>query len=406
MLLRPVNGRDIVAVVSGGTVQELSAAVLEDSAALLQHIVDAQVALEPPGFYTPDSVADLHAATREGLQAILSCLAGRLPREEAMQAAVSAGRRQVQQDLPLEGVLRAYRVAGREVWEHYVALARAAGGSATEELLVSASALWTEIDAFSAAVTAGYRTEEASLRSRDERVRQTLLAALLDGRASDPTFARDAARALGLATEDRLVCVVGLAHESGATALDAPAERMRREGLTSIWMSTPEGECGLVLLGRSNPSAARAALAGSVRGRAGMSPLFTDIAELPRMARLAEIAARCSSGTGHVALPDDDLPAALAADSPLIADLVWQRTVGVLRARASTDTDMLLDTVNAYLAADASLNDAANDAYVHRNTMKYRLNKVEKLTGVSLRELKGQMLWVIGLRHESNRVRP
>lgn len=136
-----------------------------------------------------------------------------------------------------------------------------------------------------------------------------------------------------------------------------------------------------------------------------MSPVFTDLAELPRMQRLAGIAARCSPTAGRVAQVTDDLPAALVTDSPMVADLVWSHTVGALLEQAGADGPALLDTVRAFLAAEASLNTAAASSFVHRNTMTYRLKKAEKLTGVSLAELSGQVQWLLGLREDDLRRR-
>jgi len=385
-------------------VRELSASALEDSTALLDKIVAAQVALEPPGFFGDPTRSDLREATRAGLDAVLACLAGKLPIEEAAEQARSAGRRQLQQNLPLEGVLRAYRVAGVEIWDEYVAAVRLRGGRATEQLLDSARELWTVIDAFSAAVSDGYRSEESRLIRRDDLVQESLLAALLDGRGAEPVFARDAATALGLSADEKLVCLVGIAPEAGATAFEAPKERLRAGDVTSVWRGTADGECGLVLLGRKSPDAVRRLLLPSVRGRAGMSPVFTELADLPRMQRLAGIAARCSPAARRIAEVSDSLPAALVTDSPLVADLLWSRTVGVLLDRAGADGPALLETVRAYLAAEASLNTAAAATYVHRNTMKYRLNKAQKLTGVSLVELSGQLEWSLGvLEHDLRR---
>ena len=64
------------------------------------------------------------------------------------------------------------------------------------------------------------------------------------------------------------------------------------------------------------------------------------------------------------------------------------------------DGPELVTTAQAFLDADGSLNAAAAATYVHRNTMLYRLKKIEKLTGVPIRELSGQVLWVLALRVE------
>ena len=45
-------------------------------------------------------------------------------------------------------------------------------------------------------------------------------------------------------------------------------------------------------------------------------------------------------------------------------------------------------TLRVFLDEGGSLNAAAAKSYVHRNTMLYRLNKIEKVTGLSVRDLR------------------
>lgn len=235
--------------------RELSASALEDCSALLERIVAAQMALEPPGFFGDPKRSDLREATRAGLEAVLACLAGTLPFEEASEQARSAGRRQVQQNLPLEGVLRAYRVAGVEIWDEYVSAVRSRKGKAAEQLLDSARDLWTVIDAFSAAVSDGYRSEESLLSRRDDQVQESLLAALLDGRGAEPVFARDAATALGLSPDTKLVCVVA------SHPRPVPPPSRRRRSASGPATSAPSGE------GRQTASAGWCCSAGWAPGR-------------------------------------------------------------------------------------------------------------------------------------------
>ena len=370
--------------------QQLSARALNSLDELLERIVPMLVSLEPEGFYGEDSTQDLREAVRAGLVGVLTALSGAESAGDPLDVPRSAGRRQVQQDLPLEGVLRAYRVAGQALWEHFVAQG---GKSSAAELLAGASDVWRVIDSFSAAASEGYRMEEALLRRRDDRVQSSLLAALLDGRGADPQFARDAHRALGLTGP--WVCVAALAAEPHTVALESPHDRLRDAGLDSVWVSTATGEVGLV--GTAAPAKLRRLLSPALRGRAGLSPVLDSLAGLPSAHRLAEVAALSGKGRG-VAVLEDDLVGALTVDSPLVADVVWARTIGPLLEKAGEDGPELVATARAFLEAEGSLSDAAAATYVHRNTMLYRLKKIEKITGVSLRELSGQVLWVLALR--------
>lgn len=384
------------------TVQSLSREALTQVDELLDVLVPLLAAAEPPGFYDAEGLADLRLAARDGLISVLTVLAGvRAVDDGPLEVPRAAGRRQVQQDLPLEGVLQAYRLAGQAVWEHFVATARAAGTPVGEALLDGAAEVWRTVDIFCGAVTQAFRDEEALLRSRDDRVQSAVLAALLDGRGADPQFARDAAHALGVPAGAAVVCVVGLAEAPDELALDNGRERLRIGGVRSVWATFAGSDVGLVVLGPRGPNKVRELLAPAVRTRAGMSPVFSDFAELPRARRLAETAARSAGpapGRGAVRVVDDDLVAGLVVDAPVLAERVYERTIGRLLAAEGQDGPALLSTVRAFLEAEGSLHDAAAKSFVHRNTMLYRLNKVEKLTGLSVRTLSDQVIWVLALK--------
>ncbi len=384
----------------GVTVEQLSREALGRLDVLLDRIVPQLVALEPADFYAPQGEADLRAATLAGLERVLRALAGETLDVEAAQA---AGRRQVQQDLPLEGVLRAYRVAGQTLWEDFVTTARRQPGSA-EGLLDGATEVWRVIDSLSTAASEAYRIEESLRRGRGERVRSSVLAALLDGNGADPEFARDSARALSLSPESSWIVVVAMAFEPHAVALEAPLERLLARGITSTWLSTGSAEVGLVDIGSGSRSDVRGILAPGVRGRAGMSATRSDLAEIPMARRQAELAALSGpAGQREISVLDDDLVGGLAVESTLVAQEIYDRTVGVLLRDAGTDGPMLVATVAAFIRADGSLNIAADRTFVHRNTMLYRLNKVDKITGTKFRTLSDQVLWSIGLKIAESR---
>lgn len=53
----------------------------------------------------------------------------------------------------------------------------------------------------------------------------------------------------------------------------------------------------------------------------------------------------------------------------------------------------MLDTVNVFINRDLNLTDAARDLYIHRNTLVYRLDKIQKVTGLDLRHFRDAMLF-------------
>jgi hypothetical protein len=397
----PPYARAVAKAKREATVQVLSRDALAHLDELVDAVVPLLVAAEPPGFYDGEDLADLRMAAHAGLSSVLGVLAGTAD-EGALDVPRLAGRRQVQQDLPLEGVLRAYRLAGQALWEDLVARARASGTPVGDALLDGAADVWRVVDEFCAAATQAFRQEESLLRDRDERVQAAVLGALLEGRGADPQFARDARHALGLPSGEQLVCVVGLADTPDELALDNARERLRVGGFVSVWSTLAGSDVGVVALGHRGTGRVRQLLEPAVRTRAGMSPAFMELAELPRARHLAETAARCEGHKG-VRVLEDDLVAGVVVDAPLVAAMVFDRTIGKLLAAEGQDGPALLGTLRAFLEAGASLNTAATKSFVHRNTMLYRLNKIEKITGLSVRSLQDQVIWVLALKELDSR---
>jgi hypothetical protein len=385
------------------TVQTLSCHAIEHLDELVQTVVPALVAAELEYSYDEEGLGDLRRAARESLMGLLMVLAGDASGQDPLETARATGRRQVQQALPLEGVLRAYRLAGQILWEHFVASARASSTPLGDALIDGASEIWRTVDVFSSAAAEAYRAEEGRLRQRDERVQAAVLGALLEGKGAEPQFARDASHALGVPLGGPFVCVLGIVDAPDGPAFDDAQERLRRAGTASAWTTFSGFDVGLVALGRRSAAGLRDLLEPAVRARAGMSPAFTDLADLPRARHLAEVAARTPGDPAVVRMLDDDLVGGLVVDAPLVATMVWERTIGKLLAAEVPDGPALLGTLRAFLAADASLNTAAAQTFVHRNTMLYRLNKIEKLTGCSVRVLQDQVLWVLALKEHDAR---
>ncbi len=103
---------------------------------------------------------------------------------------------------------------------------------------------------------------------------------------------------------------------------------------------------------------------------------------------------------------EEDLLAGLVVEAPLVVSMLHERTVGRLLAEDPQGEDGLLATLRVFLQEGGSLNTAAAKSFVHRNTMNYRLNKIERVTGVSVRALHDQVLWVLALKEHDAEVGP
>lgn len=65
----------------------------------------------------------------------------------------------------------------------------------------------------------------------------------------------------------------------------------------------------------------------------------------------------------------------------------------------------LVKTLKVYLDAGANASEAADRLFLHRNSMLYRLSRVEKLTGLNLKDPRARLALQLGLLDVGERER-
>ncbi|MHB1627840.1 MAG: PucR family transcriptional regulator [Bacilli bacterium] len=76
----------------------------------------------------------------------------------------------------------------------------------------------------------------------------------------------------------------------------------------------------------------------------------------------------------------------------------YAETIGPLRRYDKERGARLVETLAAYFACDYSLAVAADTLYIHVNTLKYRLQRIEELTGCPIGNAEGRLKLHIGLK--------
>jgi hypothetical protein len=377
-------------------VAALGLAVLSRLEHLTDELVEA-ILREDPSYSGPGRTPreDLQRSCHDNLQRILQCLTGTAePGVDPLDAPHATGHRRALQGMPLESVLHAFRVGFRIIWEALVAEARGRGGQDLEALVDAAGDVWELVDVFSSAVAAGYRQTESDLARRDERQRDALVDALLEGRGSERAVAADAASALDLPEHGRYTVAV-LAGEDGRRRADAA---LRAAGMRVAWRTRTDREVGLVWLGALTPADLVAALEQLGGVRAGVAPEVDGLSEVNVAHRLAETALRALPPAGAVVAElDARLPAALIVTAPDLAGRLVQRALGGVLDLERDERKVLLETLRAWLETGGSAGQTASRLYCHRNTVLNRLRRVEGLTGRSVERVDDLVEWSLAL---------
>lgn len=377
MSIHPVRGRTALHAVPAltGLCPELHRAVH----AITETVIDQIVGGEDAYVETPLPRDVLHSIVEENIAALLDALSGE---DISLDAPRRAGRVKAEFGIPMVSLLHAYRLAGLQLWDEMQA--RAVGVNRTDELLLFSTRLWGLIDTFSGAAAEAYRDFIDERERRDEQARGVVLLRILDGSASSREVPA-ILRAIGLPDRAVYLVVGGERRSTGEDPLPEVAERLLRVGVTSAWTTWQGEEVGLLACrDAAGIERAHEVVAATAHSRVGVSRPFSEVTAAPTAVHQARIAIACigQSDAGTHTYGSAPLDVLVAAQPGLAAELLDGVLAGVL-APEVRDSQVLIDTLEAWFATSGSTTATAQRLHCHRNTVLHRLGRVHALTGRS-----------------------
>ncbi|AVV47956.1 PucR family transcriptional regulator [Streptomyces sp. P3] len=307
--------------------------------------------------------------------------------EPDVRPAQETGRLRAEQGVPLADTLHAYRVGFEYLWSQLVEEAHRHPEVTDADLVAGSSRVWALFGRYAEAVAAAYRETSAELALRREARRSALVEALFTGALADRTTLWEAARQLGLPERGPYAVVAASVPDPGEEPLPGIEAALRRVQVPSAWRLLPDQQIGLVsLLHRDAETVSLPALRRS-RARVGVSPRFDSLRETPQALRFARLALAGLPGDGPGVARFDDSPLAmLVAAAPAEATRLVEVVLRPVLDLPTAERARLLETLGHWFAAGGVASEAAELLFVHPNTVRYRLRRVEKLTGRSLSE--------------------
>lgn len=326
---------------------------------------------------------DLHRSCLSHMSYMLEALVG--DHEADVSIAEEAGVRRAVAGVPLVAVMSAYRVGFRFLWETSLAEAKKLDVPA-EAILSTTSQILIAQETFTQAMTGAYREELTRQVLGKEEERSALVEAILMGRITDTRNLWDAADILRLPTTGPYVVVAAQVPSIGRTGLPEVESRLDTRDIKSAWRLLPDLQVGIVHVRR--PSAhddLLEVLRGLASARVGLSPQFRDLSETGDALRFARLAiAGKESDDGLIRVFDDSPLAIAAVAAPEVMQRISRDMLGRLGGLPADERKLLVATFEAWLDAGGSTNETAAKTFVHPNTVRHRLHRIEEYTGKSL----------------------
>ncbi|MGO4679547.1 PucR family transcriptional regulator [Microbacterium sp. 2MCAF23] len=296
------------------------------------------------------------------------------------------GRRRAHQGVPLPEVLQVYRIGFGILWGALVE--RATKDPRTEtltRLLSTSTRIWDVAEEHATVLTEAYRAATAEIIIAQEHRRAALVEVLLTGHVSRDAGPWEAASLLGFPSDADLIVVAAQTNEVAAESLPGIARRLAEQGCVSGWRLTPALQLGVVALTRPEALEEVLTVLRSYTGaRVGVSPPFPVRTDAPRALRLARAALSMTArGTSAVRVFSPSPIAAMIAADPHEAERLTEDVLGPVLHLPEGDRDVILETLETYIDTGGSAADAAALLHCHPNTVRYRLRRIEELTGRS-----------------------
>ncbi|WP_244904957.1 PucR family transcriptional regulator [Streptomyces prasinopilosus] len=296
------------------------------------------------------------------------------------------GRVRAEQGMPLADTLHAYRIGFAFLWSEILAEARTRPEVSDAELVSRSAEIWALFGLYAQTVATAHREATAELTSQRQARRSALAEALFTGVIADRTTLRDAARELGLPERGPYAVAAAVADAPGEEPLAGIESALRQARLPSTWRLLPDQQIGLVALPVPDAEGALLRVLNRARGaRVGVSPRFDSLRDAPQALRFARLALAGLRRTGPgVARFDDDPLAMVVAAAPAEAAHLTEVVLRPVLGLPAAERARLLETLEHWFATSGSAREAAGRLFVHPNTVRYRLRRVEELTGRSL----------------------
>jgi hypothetical protein len=235
------------------------------------------------------------------------------------------------------------------------------------------------------ALVAGYRDEQRRQMFDDASRRPLLIDSLLEGRVVDDCSLSELAGYLRLPKDGPFVVIAAEVMPGDSEPLPLIEPKLRSLDVYSAWRLLPDWQVGIVHLASDKQLDRVVALVSRTAvGRVGVSAKFNDLREAPQALHFAKVTLRGRPDASTVAVFDGTILATAA----LAAPEVMVKSAGITLARFSDlpdeEREILFETFRVWQETEASVGAAAERLCCHPNTVRYRLRRIEKRTGLTL----------------------
>jgi PucR C-terminal helix-turn-helix domain/GGDEF-like domain len=367
---------------TNGVVEALSERADALVADLVQTIAAAPKLVSEPAWMPPPVVG--HATCVANVRSVLAAMAS--PSAFDPEPAMANGADRARQGMTVPTLIESDRIAFRRLWRLLVDEAEQRPSLDAETLQHMTANLHMAEEQFATAMFAGYRDEQHRLLLEEMSQGTSMIDSLLYGHAHDAWRLWEIANYLRLPTEGPFAVVAAELPCVGYEALPGIESKLRSLDVYSAWRLLPDLHVGIAhIASERHRDNIIALLTRMATRRVGVSASFDDLRDTPVALHFAKVSLRGQDRAGaKVAIFDGSMLATAAVSAPSVMVKSAAVALDGFGDLAAEEREMLFETFQAWVDNDASVRATAEVLFVHPNTVRKRLHRIEERTGRSL----------------------
>jgi PucR C-terminal helix-turn-helix domain/GAF domain/GGDEF-like domain len=236
------------------------------------------------------------------------------------------------------------------------------------------------------AVVAGYRDAQKRQMLDDTPRHSSLIDSLLEGRVVDDYTLSEVAGHLRLPKDGPFVVIAAEVRSPGSEPLPVIESKLRSLDVYSAWRLLPDWQVGIVHVASEQQLDKIVALVSRTAvDRVGVSARFDNLRDVPQALHFAKVTLLGRSDhTSPVAVFDGTILATAALAAPDVMVKSAGTALNSFNDLPAEEREILFETFRVWQETETSVGAAAERLNCHPNTVRYRLRRIEKRTGLSL----------------------
>jgi hypothetical protein len=302
------------------------------------------------------------------------------------EAAIQLGADQARQRLAVSAVIEGDRIAFRRLWQVLVDEAARHPAVDAQTLQQITANLYAVEDLFAAAKFTGYRDQQRRQALEETSQRSVMIDSLLHGHNHDAWTLWEIANYLRLPTEGPFVVIAAEVGDVGYEALPEIESKLRSLDVYSAWRLLPDLQVGIAhVASEHHLDRVIALLTRMATHRVGVSARFHDLRDTPMGLHFAKVSLRGqATAAAKVAVFDGSMLTTAAVSAPAVMVKSAAAALDGFTDLPAEEREILFETFRVWLDNDASVRASAEVLFVHPNTVRKRLHRIERRTGRTL----------------------